>query len=110
MSAEADIIAAPPPLRDEEGKRNLHIVVECLLNLVSSHNDELKMEIEKFRDSLWNIAPEATGRRHHWIDLARRLGKHTPVNEDDLLDWHKRVIDLFNDKLKLEDVFVDSVN
>ena len=104
MSAEADIIA-PPPLRDEEGKRNLHIVVECLLNLVSSHNDELKMEIEKFRDSLWNIAPEATGRRHHWIDLARRLGKHTPVNEDDLLDWHK-----FNDKLKLEDVFVHSVN
>lgn len=91
-------------LRDADGNRNFVAFIHCLMRFIASHNAALNVKIQEFLDSLWNVAPELLGEPHHWTDLARILAANTPQREEDMLDWHKQVIAIFNDKIKFEDI------
>ena len=102
-SAEATL-ATRSRLRDADGNRNFVAFIHCLMRFIASHNAALNVKIQEFLDSLWNVAPELLGEPHHWTDLARILAANTPEREEDMLDWHKQVIAIFNDKIKFEDI------
>ena len=102
-SAEATL-ATTSRLRDADGNRNFVAFIHCLMRFIASHNAALNVKIQEFLDSLWNVAPELLGEPHHWTDLARILAANTPQREEDMLDWHKQLVDIFNDKIKFEDI------
>jgi hypothetical protein len=90
-------------LRDADGNRNFVSFIHCLVRLISPHNASLSKEIDEYLDNLWNVAPELMGQPQHWTDIARILANETPERQEDMLDWHKQIIDIFNDKIKFEE-------
>ena len=73
--------------------RDVYEICDKILNLVPDTEEELIYQLIRFRETLWNQAPELRKSAIFWKPLTNILERNiTSFNEE----WQKKILKLFN--------------
>ena len=73
--------------------RDVYDICDKILNLVPDTEEELIYQLMRFRETLWNQAPEIRKSYVLWKELASILNKNIDSFEK---EWERKVLKLFN--------------
>lgn len=72
-------------------------VIDRLLTIIPESETTLRNELIKFKDPLWNQAPELLSAAQFWTPAGNILNKNITVFDE---PWKTEVLNIFNDKEK----------
>jgi hypothetical protein len=73
--------------------RDVTDVIEKILEIIPSTETVLIDQLTKYKDSLWNKAPEVLCARECWVPLMEILNKNVPrINTD----WKVKLVNIIN--------------
>lgn len=78
--------------------RDLSAVLGDVLGIVPMSHVELKQALESVRDSTLFSAPELL--RIRWQEAAYVLKHYFPSEEKDFEDWHRKIINMWQNKVQ----------
>lgn len=73
--------------------RSIITVIDEMLEFIPSKEEYLIEQLNEFKNSLWNQAPEALLTSYNWIPVQNILNKYIK-NVD--TDWKLRLLNIFN--------------
>jgi hypothetical protein len=73
--------------------RSVVDVISQLIPLIPTEEEALILELEKYSNTLWNIAPELLSTRAYWVPLSQILSTH--ILDIDV-EWKREVQVCFN--------------
>jgi len=78
--------------------RDIEDVHKKIIAIIPDENKELKDELNKFIESIWNLAPELRKSGYTFFPYQNILLKHLHDNDDDNLNnvWKHQMQDIFN--------------
>jgi len=73
--------------------RNVITVIDSLLTIIPESETVLRNKLIKYKDPLWNQAPELLSNARFWIPAGQILGRNIPDIDE---PWKKKVLNVFN--------------
>jgi hypothetical protein len=73
--------------------RSVINVIDQLLDVIPMDEVKLIEELNKYKNSLWNRAPETLYTNHCWIPLQKILQKRITTID---CEWKEKILQIFN--------------
>ena len=78
--------------------RSVLDIIPQLIENIPESEEKLIKELNSYKNSLWNIAPELLITSYYWIPVANILNSNILAID---YDWKRKLISIFNDTLDL---------
>jgi hypothetical protein len=72
--------------------RNVTDVYEQIKPIIPNKNLDLINDLDKYIDSLWNIAPELLCRKYHWTLFLHIFNSHSNEIDDETSDNIRKIL------------------
>ena len=71
-------------------------VYKQIIEKIPESEPELKINLNKFMESIWNKPPEVRSGLEVYLPFAHILAQHIQPHESNFTGWKKDVVDIFN--------------
>lgn len=89
--------------------RPIEQVYDKIIKHIPQDQINLKEELKKFIEGIWNKAPEVRRGPELYLPFANILAQYIDPHESHLSGWKKQVVDIFNGKENESLEFVEDV-
>lgn len=90
--------------------RPIEQVYGKIIKQIPQDQVDLRVELEKFIEGIWNKAPEVRRGPELYLSFAHILAQHIDPHESHLSGWKKQVVDIFNGNPNENSEFVEDMD